>query len=244
MRARPGHEWDLEHRGKAGRRGPSQGPVPTQESEPRPRRNNRWYLAGPGFMLTPSLEGLQATELWGTAHPHSHHPWRRVKRHEVLTSDRSQPPSGSACGGLSRRRLQSPRVAARVEFSTGGPTWRVASAQPAGAVREPSCTRRRPWDPGRELTVPAACSSSRFAGESPRVPVKAKAYRAPKRPRRARVNAATVNKRTSATKTTGSVPVAARPAMLAAISMNTAAMRLLRRRAGRWTRHEQPLEQP
>jgi hypothetical protein len=37
-------------------------------------------------MLTPSLEGLQATELWGTAHPHSHHPWRRVKRHEVLTT--------------------------------------------------------------------------------------------------------------------------------------------------------------
>ena len=36
-------------------------------------------------MLTPSLEGLQVTELWGTAHPHSHHPWRRVKRHEVLT---------------------------------------------------------------------------------------------------------------------------------------------------------------
>lgn len=36
-------------------------------------------------MLTPSLEGLQATEFWGTAHPHSHRPWRPVKRHEVLT---------------------------------------------------------------------------------------------------------------------------------------------------------------
>jgi hypothetical protein len=62
------------------------------ESEPRPRSNNRWYLAGPGFMLAPSLEGLQATKLWGAAHPHSHHPWRRVKRHEVLTLD--HPSSG------------------------------------------------------------------------------------------------------------------------------------------------------